>query len=54
MSKLNTKNCLQVAIANIYAINLYDNKNYTKELKQVKKVLQNKLMDILGYKKITK
>ncbi len=46
-----TKEALRVAIANIEAINVFDNINYTKELKQAKQILGKKLMDLLTIKK---
>ena len=51
MKKLDTKEALRVAIANIQAISIYDAKNYTDEVKKAKQVLGRKLMDLMTIKK---
>ena len=47
MPKLDTKEALRIAIANIQAISIHDPKNYTDEVKKAKQVLGRKLMDLL-------
>ena len=50
MTKLDTKEALRIAIANLQAIKIYDEENYTKELHKAKCILGHRLMDLLTVK----